>query len=355
MGYKDGQAMLRDLETMRRANGPGRRWLVVCCGAALLILVALGLFSTQVRDSILSAPRRMFRQPEDPPKLDFDPNHFDQVVVTDAYNQPPTICRVEGAIEWYEAVDLDGDGRWSVVVAVGDRLRKELWDKHDIGKLVAFRKGKRIWEFDSASLGWHYPNKWSGRLKFQRFVAASVLPGKAKQIIARAGELEGAYPSVLVVVDQHGSLYASYWHPGTLDEIFVRPLVRNGPPMIVVSGINNQFSPLDPQVGNRLYVRTIFALNPGRMLRNGEAPPRKGLLRVGSEIWYAKILPANTGISGLAPNPLTNGFCEIRFQTEGLVCFLNHMGALSRVGQGDFFPGRPQPAPITVEPWVEKP
>jgi hypothetical protein len=193
---------------------------------------------------------------------------------------------VHGHIAQAALVDLDGDGRSEVVAGVTD------------GHIVAFTaSGERKWDADTNAPG-NYNAQQAARLAVTTVVGASLFRKKTRQIVALSSADDGS-ASRLSIIDHRGTLLSAYWHPGRLQEVFVASLTSRHAPKIIVTAQNHdiatllsEHSPFDAEHGT---FDGVFMFDPKRV--RGEAPPYRGRLGFGSQLWYGIVQPAEQRIA----------------------------------------------------------
>lgn len=174
--------------------------------------------------------------------------------------------RVDHAV----VADLDGDGRNEVVAGAG-----ELFAFNADGKLLWSRGG-------------------GNGVTVHRFVAGRIFRGKDHQIVAlSAGGQRGA-PSLLSIFDGAGRLLSTYSHPGPLRDVQIAALTARHAPKIIVTGANDRLQSVLHVKGS---AGSVFMLDP-RDVR-GEAPPYRGNLGTGTQLWYGAIVPGGLTIDRL--------------------------------------------------------
>jgi hypothetical protein len=102
---------------------------------------------------------------------------------------------------------------------------------------------------------------------------------------------ERYYPSLVLVVDAQGAPGRSYWHPGHLGALLLHDADGDGVAALFLGGTNNDLR------GASAPLPVVFRLDGRRM--EGEAPPRRGRLKHGTEDWYLRLGDEPGGVSQL--------------------------------------------------------
>ncbi len=87
------------------------------------------------------------------------------------------------------------------------------------------------------------------------------------------------YPALVYAIKANGKEIGRYWNPGWIYSMVLHDINGDGVFEIVCGATNN-----DAGKGNNFNIPAVFALDARRM--SGEAPPRKGSIGKGNEIWY---------------------------------------------------------------------
>ncbi len=185
---------------------------------------------------------------------------------------------MDGRIVKATVADLDGDGANEAVAAAGSRI-------------AAFAaSGQRLWTADTNAP----PNYGdaAGPLTVRTFEVGNLFRNGAKQIVALSGDGHDRV-SRLTILDGDGNVRSGYWHPGRLDHVMVGTRTARTAPKIVATGINRE---LQSVISTDGVVSIVVMLDPKRV--GGEAPPYRGNLHFGSQLWYGCVL-APQKIEGL--------------------------------------------------------
>ena len=113
-----------------------------------------------------------------------------------------------------------------------------------------------------------------------------------RQIVALS--VDAAGHSRLSVLRGDGVVLSAYWHPGRLQQIVIARRTARHAPRIIVTGINRDLKSLLNVNGP---VSVVFMLDPKKV--RGEAPPYRGKLGSGSQLWYGFVLPSEQRIGRL--------------------------------------------------------
>jgi hypothetical protein len=178
--------------------------------------------------------------------------------------------RMDGRITKAAVADLDGDGVNEVIAAAG-------------GSLTAFTaSGERLWIEDTNA-----PPNYdgvSGPLTIRTFTIGNLFRNGTQQIVAVSDD-GGDVVSRLTIYDSDGRFRSGYWHPGRLQQVVIGTRTARTAPKIVATGVNRD---LHSVISARGIVSTVFMLNPRQV--SGEAPPYRGKLHFGSQLWYGCVL-----------------------------------------------------------------
>jgi hypothetical protein len=184
--------------------------------------------------------------------------------------RPLWSVRMDGRITKAGVADLDGDGANEVIAAAG-------------GSLAAFSPaGERLWTADTSAP----PNydAVSGPLTIRTFTIGNLFRNGTQQIVAISADGRDVV-SRLTIYDSDGRFYAGYWHPGRLQQVVIGTRTARTAPKIIATGVNRD---LHSMISARGIVSTVFMLNPRQV--GGEAPPYRGKLHFGSQLWYGCVL-----------------------------------------------------------------
>lgn len=187
---------------------------------------------------------------------------------------------MNGTITRAEVADLDGDKRNEVIAAVGREI-------------VAFGpSGARLWSADTSA-----PRNYDGRegssMAVRTFTIGNIFKKATTEIVALSVEANGS-TSRLTVFGADGKLLSAYWHPGRLQHVMIGRRTSHHAPKIIVSAINDD---LRAVLHLQRAVATLFMLDPKKL--GGEAPPYRGKLGSGTQLWYGTILPTSLTIQSL--------------------------------------------------------
>lgn len=178
--------------------------------------------------------------------------------------------RMESRITKAAVADLDGDGVNEIVAAAGSAL-------------AAFSaSGQPLWTADTNAP----PNydAVNGPLTIRTFTIGNLFRHGTLQVVAVSDDGRDVV-SRLTIYDSDGSFHAGYWHPGRLQQVVIGTRTARTAPKIVVTGVNRD---LHSVISARGTVSTVFMLNPKQV--GGEAPPYRGKLHFGSQLWYGCVL-----------------------------------------------------------------
>jgi hypothetical protein len=173
---------------------------------------------------------------------------------------------MEGPITSADVADLDGDGYNEVIAAVG-------------GKILAFSPtGQALWTADTnAPLNYDV----GAAMRVTRFVTGDLFRKKRRQIVALSVDESGAPASRLSVIDPDGRIRGGYFHPGRLLDVAIAAETARRAPKIIVTGVNHV---LHESLNLRGQLGSVFMFDPKKV--GGEAPPYRGKLGFGTQIWY---------------------------------------------------------------------
>ena len=186
-------------------------------------------------------------------------------IMLSAYTQKPVV----------EFVDLDGDGKTEVLVAIRYTARTT-------GKVICYSyKKEKLWEF-ACGEGGIYPTAEgvNSQYFFPKLVEAEDLNGDSKkEIIVSSGEVRW-FPNQLAVLDYKGNKISEYWHPGIMDCLYCLDFDNDGEKEIILGGINNRMD----------WCPVISVLNSKRTF--GQAMPYLAVKQIekAKEEWYI-VLP----------------------------------------------------------------
>lgn len=174
-----------------------------------------------------------------------------------------------------EVADLDGDGRNEVVAAAG-------------GEIVVYEGGgTKLWSGETNAPR-NYDGAPSGEMTVHTFATGKVFRKPTRQVVALSVDGRG-FASRLTLFGSDGRLLSAYWHPGRLQQVVIAARTAHHAPKIIVSAVNHDLQPMlhvDRPVGG------IFMLDPKRIA--GEAPPYRGKLGSGTQLWYGALTSAQS-------------------------------------------------------------
>lgn len=168
-----------------------------------------------------------------------------------------------------EVADLDGDGANEVVAAVDGKLT------------VLHRDGEPWWTADTNAPG-NYDG--TGTLILSKFVIGDLFRKKRHQIVALSVDESGAPSSRVSLFDVDGTLIGAYFHPGRLQDVAIAAPTSRHAPKIVVTGVNAALHETLSVCGR---CNSVFLLDPKKV--EGEAPPYRGKLGSGTQVWYGYV------------------------------------------------------------------
>lgn len=197
-------------------------------------------------------------------------------------------------------IDLDADGRNEVVAAAGNTL-------HAFSAI-----GKELWSANTGTTG-------RGTLTIATFVGANLFNRKSSEIVVLSNSSDGS-PSRISIFDQRGRLLSAYWHPGQLEDVLVDKMTARHAARIIVVARNDA-----------MRADSVFMLDPKQV--RGEAPPYRGKLGFGSQLWYGVVEPAGSRIDRIALTDFDNdGRRDITVHTEaGPIIHLDFTGRILRI------------------------
>jgi hypothetical protein len=200
---------------------------------------------------------------------------------TSLWSQP-----VNGHILRAQAVDLDGDERNEIVVAV-DRGT-------DAGKLMVFDGGgKPAWAV-AGGTATNYPAHQSHAMTISSFVCGDLFRKKHNEIVAVFIDDDDRRVSRIAVFDYAGRMLTEYWHDGPVQNVFIDARTAHHKPRIIASAINNDLHHILDVTGS---VASVFMLDPGD--EPSESPPYAGKLGSGNQDWYGSVGPPGQTIATL--------------------------------------------------------
>ena len=179
---------------------------------------------------------------------------------------------VNGRVGDTIVADLDGDQANEVIASVD-------------GKLAVLHPNGELWWSKDTRVPDNYAR--DGRLTLTKFVVGDLYRKKRQQIVALSSDDSGAPWSRVSLFDADGTDLGGFFHPGRLlDVAIARPTSRHAP-KIIVTAVNTQLHDLVSLCGK---CSSVFILDPKKV--EGEAPPYRGKLGFGSQVWYGYILAA---------------------------------------------------------------
>lgn len=176
---------------------------------------------------------------------------------------------LDGPITLAEAADLDGDQYNEAIAAVGSML-------------VVYRPTGEAWWSTDTNVPVNYDT--GAAMRVTRFVTGDLFRKKRRQIIALSVDENGAPASRLSVVDPDGTARSGYFHPGRLLDVTVAAETARHAPKIIAIGVNDA---LHQTLNLRGRLGSVFMLDPKKV--SGEAPPYRGKLRSGTQLWYGYV------------------------------------------------------------------
>jgi hypothetical protein len=230
---------------------------------------------------------------------------------------------LRGHIARAEAGDLDGDEVNEVIAGLDDG--------EDAGKIVVFRGGGEPWWTGDTNGSPNYGGQ--AAMAVRTFALGEVYHKKTKQVVVLANDRSGSAGSVSVF-DFDGTPHSSYWNPGWMQDVVVDKPTGRHAPKIVVSAVN---AAAHSVLGVQGTVGSVFLLNPKKV--SGEAPPYRGKLGTGSQLWYGAVLPPEQRVARLKIGDYDNdGEKDIAVWTiTGQVIYLDFEGDV--IGSGSSRPG----------------
>lgn len=196
----------------------------------------------------------------------------DVLTVLDRNLQTLWVKTVPGLSTAPQLEDLDGDGIGEVVVA------------DDRGQVHVFNaRGDTNWT-EPTDVPANYDHCDTGTMRVTLLRTGHLFSHKrGRQIVAVSQKEDGC--SRLTVYDHDRTFLGSYWHPGKILDVRIdRPTARRST-RIIASAVNRDLA--KAPVAVRAAVGTVFVLDPKKIF--GEAPPRRGRLGKGSQLWYGYV------------------------------------------------------------------
>jgi hypothetical protein len=154
-----------------------------------------------------------------------------------------------------------------------------------------------------------YPRADVERLSIRSWAIGEVDGQPGLEVVLLASQY-GYMPTQCVVARPSGEVVRRYWHPGWATALLLHDVDGDGVSEILVGGTNNDVGLLP----------CVFSLDGRRM--SGEAPPRRGQRKAGSERWFAIL------------NDRKDEVCTLAVDGNLLVC-TGREGAEYRVQLGD--------------------
>jgi len=148
-----------------------------------------------------------------------------------------------------------------------------------------------VWSADTNA-----PKNYDGSvaaMNVHTFAIGDLFRKRTRQIIALSVDAAGK-SSRITVFRGDGTLRSAYWHPGRLQQVVIARRTARHAPKIIVTGINHDLESLLNVKGP---VSVVFMLDPNKV--RGEAPPYRGKLGSGGQLWYGFVLPAGQRIDGI--------------------------------------------------------
>ena len=173
---------------------------------------------------------------------------------------------IRGTLANVAVADLDGDRANEVIVAID-------------GRLAVLRSNGELWWTSDTTAPANYAQ--AGPLRLTKFVVGDLYRKKRRQIVALSADSSGASSSRVTLFDGDGSIIGAYFHPGRLlDVAIAAPTSRHAPKIVVIA----ENAALHDTVSLCRRCSSVFVLDPKRI--EGEAPPYRGKLGFGTQLWY---------------------------------------------------------------------
>ncbi len=213
--------------------------------------------------------------------------------------------RVDGTIYTAQLAKLFPDQPNHLVVGVS-KSKPEAPDK-DAGTIRVYDPtGELIWSKPTDE-PYPYTGTADNRMSVAKVAVVDLWNDDAPEIVAISHDA-GWYPSKISVLDHTGQVIKRYWHPGHLSDFVTFDSSESPRKRIVAWGCNNDMISVQPGAVRGVYFHALVCLDPETM--QGEAPPRRGNLGEGSEIWYGLLHPQEARISHMQVVPQQPGDAE---------------------------------------------
>lgn len=209
----------------------------------------------------------------------------------------------------------------------------------DTGKVRAYdAKGELAWEWQNAEPS-PYGSAAFNQMKIQQVFVHDLWANGDVDVIVVSNDSVW-YPAKITILDSHGKVKRTYWHPGHLGgAVAFRP--SQGQRLHILAwGLNNDMRAVRRGSSPDHYDSGVFCLDPETMA--GEAPPRLGTLSEGTELWYALLMPQQARINGVKlrpPSPSApEGAPGQTFQvsvSDGIYLYLDEHGRLVHRARAD--------------------
>ena len=205
--------------------------------------------------------------------------------------------KVDGTLLQPELARLSPRELPSLIVGVRDLGR-------DAGKVMVYNsRGELAWAKDLAT-PYPYGGDSDNRMMVNSLRVADLKGDGNLRIVALAHDL-GRFPCKLAILDRHGTVESTYWHPGQFADFLIYRSALEPRLRILAWGLNNDMRAARPGADQEENFGAIVCLDPQTM--SGEAPPRHGVLGKGNELWYGLLLPQKAKIREVKIRPATAG------------------------------------------------
>ncbi|MCY2928065.1 MAG: hypothetical protein NTV86_00950 [Planctomycetota bacterium] len=235
----------------------------------------------------------------------FEPHHVAiqgaNLTVFASNGQPIWSIGLDGTIAKAEVTRLFSDKGNYVVVGVGGNGK-------DGGKVLVYDAGgELVWDRRTDLEPYPYRGGTANRMRIEDVVVADLWQTGSPNIVTISNDLDW-YASKVSVFDRTGMLKRIYWHPGQLRKAITFKPTNGGRLRILVFGCNNHMRVAVPGSDMVLNYTGIACLDPETL--SGEAPPRRGTIGRGTELWYGLLFPQSLTINEIKVLPPAPGAPE---------------------------------------------
>jgi hypothetical protein len=237
-----------------------------------------------------------------------EPHHLridgSSVTVFGQNGQPIWSIGVDGSVVKADLANLLPDKPPFLVVGVA---AKEGNIGKDAGKVIAYDShGNMVWTTDTTA-PYPYRGDTDNRMNVRDLLVADLWQDGNLHVVAVSDDL-GKFPCNITVIDRNGAVERTYWNPGQLHYLLAFKPSKGSRLRILAWGLNNDMRASRPGADRSVNFGAIVCLDPETMA--GEAPPRRGRIGTGTELWYGLLLPQGVSIGEVKIRPGTPGTSE---------------------------------------------